>query len=45
MNIRGVGMASAVASVASAALENCLYCRYLDLRASSLESYYYCPYN
>ena len=38
-------MASALAVGAQAALENCLYCRYLDLRASTLESWYYCPYN
>ena len=37
-----VGMAAAVASVASAALENCLYCRYIDLRAVFLESFSYC---
>ena len=38
-------MSAALIAGAEAALENCLYCRYLDLRASSLESWYYCPYN
>ena len=40
-----VGMAAAVASVAQAALENCLYCRYTDLRATWLESWSYCSTN
>ena len=26
-------------------LENCLYCRYVDLRATMLESWSYCAYN
>ena len=30
------------AGVANAALDNCLYCRYTDLRASFLESWSYC---
>ena len=33
------------AGMAEAALENCLYCRYVDLRATMLESWSYCPYS
>ena len=36
-----LGMA-AVAGIANAALESCLYCMYTDLRAVFLESYSYC---
>ncbi len=34
-----------LANVANAALDNCLYCRYVDLRATMLESWSYCPYS
>ena len=43
--MKSVGMAALVASVANAALENCLYCRYTDLRATFLESWSYCRAN
>ena len=36
------GAAAMMAGFASAALENCLYCRYTDLGATFLESFSYC---
>ena len=42
--MKGAGMAVAMfATVANAFLENCLYCRYIDKRATFLESWSYCP--
>ena len=35
-------MGALIATVAQAALENCLYCRYTDLQATFLESWSYC---
>ena len=35
-------IAAVMAGVTSAALENCLYCRYTDLKATFLESWSYC---
>ena len=40
--MKAIGASAALASVANAVLENCLYCRYLDLRATFLESWSYC---
>ena len=45
MMMKGIAASAAIASVASAVLENCLYCRYLDLRATFLESWSYCVAN
>ena len=43
--MKSLGMVAAVTKLANAALENCLYCRYTDLRATFLESWSYCETN
>ena len=43
--MKSVGMVAAVTKLANAALENCLFCRYTDLRATFLESWSYCETN
>lgn len=43
--MKAVAMMAAVASAQDGPLENCLYCRYTDLRATFLESWSYCRAN
>ena len=43
--MKATGIAAALAGVSNAVLENCLYCRYTDLRATFLESWSYCKTN
>ena len=42
--MKGAGIVALLAASASAALEDCLYCRYTDLHATFLESWSYCAY-